>query len=369
MMLHTLNYTTLDISNQSLNLNNFKIIGKFKVVGNSSNISGHPSEGFHIPFLFENYDSFQIIHYPERYYFRIKDNANNWLPWQRHKHKIADIDGLQSTLDSFTNSISSIQSTLNSHSNSISSIQSTLNSHSNSISSIQSTLNSHSNSISSIQSTLNSHSNSISSIQSTLNSLNARVSALENTPTIRLPAGVILAVAWNFNLYSSGYRVLPLYGDSIHVSHYPNLVSNTYVGDSYNHIAHFFYRFNSWNGQRSTSGDLFKLPDTRALVPKGRFSGNAGGYFGTRYKYNSDIIGNVVEDTLENHRHSIRYFRCEEGTHSGTVEGAPYHIVTPSNADGYRCYYIYRESEWISSGRTYQHTRDSSFAVDFVITY
>jgi len=109
MMLHTLNYTTLDISNQSLNLNNFKIIGKFKVVGNSSNISGHPSEGFHIPFLFENYDSFQIIHYPERYYFRIKDNSNNWLAWQRHKHKIADIDGLQSILDSFNSRISALE--------------------------------------------------------------------------------------------------------------------------------------------------------------------------------------------------------------------------------------------------------------------
>jgi hypothetical protein len=114
MILHTLNYTTLDLSSQSLDLDNFKIIGKFRVVGNSSNISGHPVEGFSIPFLFENYDSFQIIHYPERYYFRIKDNANNWLPWQRHKHKIADIDGLQSVLDSHSNSISSIQSTLNS---------------------------------------------------------------------------------------------------------------------------------------------------------------------------------------------------------------------------------------------------------------
>jgi len=212
---------------------------------------------------------------------------------------------------------------------------------------------------------LNSHSNIISSIQSTLNSLNARVSALENTPTIRLPAGVILAVAWNFNLYSSGYRVLPLYGDSIHVSHYPNLVSNTYVGDSYNHIAHFFYRFNSWNGQRNPNGDLFKLPDTRALVPKGRFDGNAGGYFGSRYKHNSHIIGNVVEDAFENHQH----WRLSDGSVEETI-AYPRTGGNTGHAAGYWWRYIsVYVTGYTYNGRASNHTRDSSFAVDFVITY
>ena len=296
MILHTLNYTTLDISSQFLNLDDFKIIGKFKVVGNSSNISGHPSEGFSIPFLFENYDSFQIIHYPERYYFRIKDNADNWLTWQRHKHKIADIDGLQSILDSF----------------------------------------------------------------------NSRISALENI-SIRLPPGVILAVAWNFNLYSGRYRVLPLYGDSISVSYYPELVNNTYVGNYYNGIAHFFYKYNSWDGQRNPNGDLFKLPDTRALVPKGRFEGNAGGYFGDRYKYNSHIIGNVVEDAFENHNH----YRLIDGSVEETI-AYPWSGGNAGHLTGvwsWRYISIYVTGGIYTGRGNSSHTRDSSFAVDFVITY
>jgi hypothetical protein len=232
MILHTLNYTTLDLSSQSLDLDNFKIIGKFKVIGNSSNISGHPVEGFSIPFLFENYDSFQIIHYPERYYFRIKDNTNNWLAWQRHKHKIADIDGLQSILDSFNN----------------------------------------------------------------------RISALESN-SIGLPPGVILAVAWNPNYYI-GKRVIPLHGQGIPISDYPELVNATYVGNSLNDTAHFFYKYNSSTNARDTSGDYFRLPDTKALVPKGRGDLGAGAtYFGGRVKNNSNIMGNLQEDALENHQH------------------------------------------------------------------
>ena len=338
-MLHTLNYTTLDISNQSLNLNNFKIIGKFKVVGNSSNISGHPSEGFHIPFLFENYDSFQIIHYPERYYFRIKDNSNNWLAWQRHKHKIADIDGLQTTLDSFTNSISSIQSTLNSHSNSISSIQSTLNS----------------------------HSNIISSIQSTLNSLNARVSALENI-SIRLPPGVILAVAWNPGFYT-GKRVLPLHGQGIPINNdYSGLVNATYVGDSLNGTAHFFYKYNLSTGTRSTNGDYFRLPDTKALVPKGRGDLGAGAtYFGGRVKYNSNIMGNLQEDMLQSHIHSLLVLVfTNQAPPNYAVNGLSNvtynrYVETELDPNYYRTLSTY--------GRAGLETRDSSFAVDFVITY
>jgi len=73
MLFHSLNYTTLDISTQSLDLDNFGVIGRFKVIqsGSTGNITNYPIEGFEIPFLFENYDSFQIIHYPERYYFRV----------------------------------------------------------------------------------------------------------------------------------------------------------------------------------------------------------------------------------------------------------------------------------------------------------
>ena len=296
MMLHTLNYTTLDISSQPLNLNNFKIIGKFKVVGNSSNISGHPSEGFHIPFLFENYDSFQIIHYPERYYFRIKDNSNNWLAWQRHKHKIADIDGLQTILDSFNN----------------------------------------------------------------------RISALENI-RIGLPPGVILAVAWNSSFYT-GLNVLPLNGQGIPISSYPELVNATYVGNDLNNNndVHFFYKYDFNTGTRTTSGNYFRLPDTRALVPKGRNSGNAGSYFGTRTKYNSDIIGNVVEDAIQDHQH----WKNEDNVTQSNLVHANYvyrytYVLDPSG---------FGASNFQYTGSTYDtrsasHTRDSSFAVDFVITY
>jgi hypothetical protein len=295
MILHTLNYTTLDISIQSLNLNNFKIIGKFKIIQSNSgsgSIIGHPTEGFSIPFLFENYDSFQIIHYPERYYFRIKDNANNWLTWQRHKHKIADIDGLQTILDSF----------------------------------------------------------------------NSRISALESN-SIGFPPGVILSVAWNPNYYI-GKRVILLHGQGIPISSYPELVNATYVGDGLNYSSHFFYKYNSWNGARSIYGDYFRLPDTRALVPKGRYSGNGGGYFNDRWKYNSDIIGNVVEDAVQDHRHWRLWDTSEEETlwyaYSGTFGHA---------SSLFRAYIFIYTTGNMYNGRVSGHTRDSSFAVDFVITY
>ena len=294
MIFHTLNYTTLDISSQPLNLDNFKIIGKFKVVGNSSNISGHPSEGFSIPFLFENYDSFQIIHYPERYYFRIKDNADNWLTWQRHKHKIADIDGLQSILDSF----------------------------------------------------------------------NSRISALESS-SIGLPPGVILSVAWNSSFYI-GKRVLPLNGQGIPINDdYLPLVNATYVGDSLNNDnnVHFFYKYNSSTNTRTTSGNYFRLPDTRALVPKGRKSGNAGGYFNNT-KYNSDYIGNVLEDAVQDHRH-WRTFNGGNNEETLMFRGIFTHYVYP---DGWSPTWVFTTGD-MSNGRINSHTRDSSFAVDFVITY
>ena len=294
-MLHTLNYTTLDISSQPLNLDNFKIIGKFKVVGNSSNISGHPSEGFHIPFLFENYDSFQIIHYPERYYFRIKDNSNNWLAWQRHKHKIADIDGLQSILESF----------------------------------------------------------------------NSRISALESN-SIGLPPGVILAVAWNDNFYI-GKRVLPLNGQGIPINNdYLPLVDATYVGDSLNNNnnVHFFYKYNSSTNARTTSGNYFRLPDTKALVPKGRGDLGAGAtYFGGRVKNNSDIMGNLQEDTLSNHNHYRNLYSTPEVFFHGTGGYIPMGYI------GSMATALESSTGVIFSGRASSHTRDSSFAVDFVITY
>ena len=295
MILHTLNYTTLDISSQFLNLDDFKIIGKFKVVGNSSNISGHPSEGFSIPFLFENYDSFQIIHYPERYYFRIKDNMNNWLAWQRHKHKIADIDGLQSILDSF----------------------------------------------------------------------NSRISALESN-SVGLPPGVILAVAWNPGFYT-GKRVLPLHGQGIPISSYPELVNATYVGDGLNGTAHFFYKYNSWNGARNIYGDYFRLPDTKALVPKGRGDLSFGiRYFDWKVKYNTSIMGNLQEDTIQDHTHHRVFGGATEETLIAPLTSIAGHYPVGSN--GFHIYQHY-ETGVTYQGRRALQTRDCSFAVDFVITY
>jgi hypothetical protein len=296
MILHTLNYTTLDISNQPLNLDNFKIIGKFKIIqsdSGSGSISGHMSEGFQIPFLFENYDSFQIIHYPERYYFRIKDNSNNWTSWQRHKHKIADIDGLQTILDSF----------------------------------------------------------------------NSRISALESN-SIGLPPGVILSVAWNPNFYV-GKRVIPLNGQGIPINDdYAGLVNATYVGDSLNETAHFFYKYNSSTNGRDTNGDYFRLPDTKALVPKGRYSGTGGGYFGSNVKYNSDIIGNVVEDAVQNHQH----WRFSDQSEEETLWRRNTSVWGHVNWSVFSYYFVWITG-YMYNGRATSHTRDSSFAVDFVITY
>ena len=297
MILHTLNYTTLDISSQQLNLDNFKIIGKFKVVGNNSNISGHPLEGFHIPFLFENYDSFQIIHYPERYYFRIKDNANNWLPWQRHKHKIDDIDGLQSILDSFS----------------------------------------------------------------------SRISALENI-RIGLPPGVILAVAWNPSFYT-GLNVLPLNGQGIPISSYSGLVNATYVGDSLNNDnrVHFFYKYDFSTEVRTTSGNYFRLPDTKALVPKGRGNLSFGiRYFDFKVKYNSPFMGNLQEDSIETHTHHRVHGARTEETLVTPLQSTAVHFSVGSN--GFFIYQPY-ETGFMYQGRVSSQTQDSSFAVDFVITY
>jgi hypothetical protein len=296
MILHTLNYTTIDISQQTLDFDNFGIIGKFKVIksGSNSNISNHPLEGFQVPFLFENYDSFQIIHYQERYYFRVKDSTNNWLSWQRHKHKVADIDGLQTTLDNFNN----------------------------------------------------------------------RITALENN-IIGLPPGVILLVAWNPS-YLVGKKVIPLNGQGIKIDDYQDLVNATYVGDSLNSTAHFFYKYNSSDGSRNINGDYFKLPDTKALVPKGRGDLGVGAiYFGGNVKNNSNIMGNLQEDAVEDHAH----WRLTSHDFETILYGAT----------GIYGFVIYNTSisnitnptttSYMSLGRINTHTRDSSFAVDFVITY
>jgi hypothetical protein len=50
-----------------------------------------------------------------------------------------------------------------------------------------------------------------------------------------LPPGVILSVAWNPNYYI-GKRVIPLHGQGIPISDYPELVNATYVGDSLNEL-------------------------------------------------------------------------------------------------------------------------------------
>jgi hypothetical protein len=181
-----------------------------------------------------------------------------------------------------------------------------------------------------------------------------------------LPPGVILSVAWNPNYYI-GKRVIPLHGQGIPINDdYQQLVNATYVGDSLNDTAHFFYKYNSSTNARDTSGDYFRLPDTKALVPKGRGDLGAGAtYFGGRVKNNSNIMGNLQEDSLENHVHyrlslnesEETTYRPNQGTSSNVynIIGSVYlYILTGGN---------------VYNGRTSNQTRDSSFAVDFVITY
>ncbi len=67
-------------------------------------------------------------------------------------------------------------------------------------------------------------------------------------------------------LIASGARLLPLYGQVILISSYPDLVEFTYVGDTQNDTAFAMYKSSDSSGEiHDINGDYFVLPDYRNM--------------------------------------------------------------------------------------------------------
>ena len=99
-----------------------------------------------------------------------------------------------------------------------------------------------------------------------------------------------------------GVRALILTGQVITIASYPNLVANTYIGDTNNpNTAYqYFYKCSDAGGAtRSTSGTYYQLPDFRGVFLRGLDIGGTRNPNGT-----SDFLGNFRADALQGHYHA-----------------------------------------------------------------
>jgi len=102
-----------------------------------------------------------------------------------------------------------------------------------------------------------------------------------------------------------GVRALILTGQVITIASYPNLVANTYIGDTNNpNTAYqYFYKCSDAGGStRSTSGTYYKLPDFRGVFLRGLDIGGTRNPNGT-----SDFLGNYRADAMQGHWHGPIY--------------------------------------------------------------
>jgi len=100
-----------------------------------------------------------------------------------------------------------------------------------------------------------------------------------------------------------GVRALILAGQVITIASYPNLVANTYIGDTNNpNTAYqYFYKCSDAVGTtRSTSGTYYQLPDFRGVFLRGLDIGGTRNPNGT-----SDFLGNFRSFALQYHGHQF----------------------------------------------------------------
>jgi len=116
-----------------------------------------------------------------------------------------------------------------------------------------------------------------------------------------------------------GVRVLILTGQVITIASYPNLVANTYIGDTNNpNTAYqYFYKCSDAGGStRSTSGTYYQLPDFRGVFLRGLDIGGTRNPNGT-----SDFLGNYRADAMQGHWHDFYQNNNQLSTGAGLVNG------------------------------------------------
>ncbi len=85
-----------------------------------------------------------------------------------------------------------------------------------------------------------------------------------------LPAGTVLASAWNNDPATLGIKALPLIGQGVLRASYEALDNVVYCGDSNNATASAFFRADSSDGtNRNTAGIYLMLADTLGRVIRG----------------------------------------------------------------------------------------------------
>jgi hypothetical protein len=111
--------------------------------------------------------------------------------------------------------------------------------------------------------------------------------------------GVIVPLGLNADPSTFGLRILPMIGQLIVSSLYPNLVSNTYVGDPYNATANSFIKTDG-TGTPITTGTFFRLPDARGRFLRGLDSGAIRDEGGS-----GRIVGSFQTGAVSAHEHEL----------------------------------------------------------------
>lgn len=111
--------------------------------------------------------------------------------------------------------------------------------------------------------------------------------------------GLMVPVALNFDPATVGLRILLCTGAFVAVSSYPDLVANTYVGDTKNPIANSLYRTTD-GVTRSTTGQYFHLPDMRGRFLRGLDVAAIRDEQGI-----GRIVGSYQDGAVSAHSHSI----------------------------------------------------------------
>jgi hypothetical protein len=110
------------------------------------------------------------------------------------------------------------------------------------------------------------------------------------------PAGTVVEWHLDDDPATVGARFIILQGQGVLVASYPDLTTNTYVGDSANPTAPAYYRATDAAGtSRSTTGAYLILPDRRGVVPSGIGTQDING----RTKTGPSLLGSLGEDQTQ----------------------------------------------------------------------
>lgn len=111
--------------------------------------------------------------------------------------------------------------------------------------------------------------------------------------------GTMVPLGLNADPSTFGLRILPMIGQLVVISLYPDLVANTYVGDVYNPTANSFIKTDG-TGTPTTSGLFFRLPDARGRFLRGLDSSAIRDEGGS-----GRIIGSYQTGAVSAHEHEL----------------------------------------------------------------